>query len=65
MKYLKQRRINKLKIEIAGLTERVRLLYEVTRHEHTSFDRDKLLSKSQKLHELREKLIILSDNSKH
>jgi hypothetical protein len=56
MKYFKQRRINKLKIKIAGMTEQVRLLYQIVEVRHTGYDRSNLIRSSKKLEELKQKL---------
>ena len=48
-KYLKQRKINKTRMKIAGLKERQRLLYIVTKGDHMCYDRQDLFRTSQLL----------------
>lgn len=63
MKYLKQRRIKKLKIKIAGLEAEAEILRQLLiQHEHRQCDRDRLISVWSKRAELKEELDILSDN---
>jgi hypothetical protein len=61
----KTRRINKIKIKIAGLRAEVEILRQLVRTEHTSYDRDELISKYSKLSELETQLDILSYPDKH
>ena len=60
MKYLKNRRIKKLKIKIAGLEAKAEILRQLLKSQHTSCDRDRLIAAWSKRSELKEELDILS-----
>ena len=58
--YFKQRKINKLKIKIAGLEERLRILLVRTRGEHWSYEQDDLMKTCQTIAMLQMQLGILT-----
>ena len=62
MKLLRQQRINKLKIKIAGLEGRVKILCQIVNGNHRSYDRENLLQDNQELCQLKMELEILHED---